>query len=327
MTTRLSDVVLPDIFSAYVAQNSFEQSALVSSGIVTRNAAIDENLRAGAESFSVPFWRDLPDTEANIVSDNPAVLATARKIGAGKQVVRKAFLHCSWSAMNLASELAGANAIERITERAAAFWARQGQRRLVATLAGVLGDNVANDASDMVVNISAAVGAAAKFSAGAVIDTAGTLGDGMRGVTAIAMHSDTYRAALKGDLIQTLPDSQGGFIQTFRGMAILVDDTMPVTAGNYTSVLFSPGVFGYGMTPPRVAAGTEIENIPGAGNGGGQQALHSRVNLALHPQGFAWKEVSVVGDSPTIAELAIATNWDRVIERKGVPLAYLIHKI
>ncbi len=325
--TQIADVIVPAAFTEYVVQNSLETSALVKSGIVVRNGAIDSQLQAGADSFSVPFWRDLPDTEANIVSDDPAVLAAARKIGAGKQVVRKSFLHSSWSAMNLASELAGANAIDRIQDRAAEFWARQAQRRLVGTLKGILADNVANDAGDMTHDISALVGAAAKFSAAAVIDAAGTLGDGMRGVTAIGLHSDTYRAALKNDLIQTIPDSVGGFVQTFRGLAIIVDDTMPVAAGVYTSVLFGPGAVAYGLAEPRVAAGTEIENLPGAGNGGGQQVLHSRVNLALHPMGFAWKEGAVVGNSPTIAELADVLNWDRVIERKGAPLAYLIHKL
>lgn len=326
-TTQIADVIVPSEFTSYLVQNSLETSALVQSGIVVRNGAIDSQLQAGADSFSVPFWKDLPDTEANVTSDDPAVQATARKIGSGKQVVRKSGLHSSWSAMNLASELAGANAIDRIKDRAAAFWARQAQRRLVASLKGILADNVANDTGDMVLDISALAAGASKFSAAAVIDAAGTLGDQLRGVTAIAMHSDTYRAALKADLIATIPDSVGGFTQTFRGMAIVVDDTMPVAAGVYTSVLFGPGAVAYGLAEPRVAAGTEIENQPGSGNGGGQQILHSRVNLALHPMGFAWKEGAVVGNSPTIAELADVLNWDRVIERKGAPLAYLIHKL
>ena len=325
--TRLSDVIVPEQFSQYVAQDSLEKSALVQSGIVARNAEIETQLRAGAESFSVPFWKDLSDDEANIASDDPTSLATPRKLGSGKQIVRKAFLHASWSAMSLASELAGSDALARIQNRAAAYWLRQSQRRLVASLNGILADNVANDSGDMVLDISAGTGAAANFSAAAVIDAAGTLGDCMRDLTAIGMHSATYKAALKADLIQTLPDSQGGFIQTFRGLGILVDDGLPVTAGVYTSVLFGSGAVGYGLTDPRIAAGTEVENLPSAGNGGGQQVLHSRVNLAIHPLGFQWKETNVAGESPSLAELALAANWDRVAERKAVPVAFLKHKL
>lgn len=326
-TVQITDVIVPTEFSAYIVENSVEKSALVASGIVARNAAIEDHLRAGADSFSVPFWKDLANDEANVISDNPTTLATPRKLSSGKQIVRKSFLHSSWAAMNLASELSGSDALARIQDRAAAYWARQAQRRLIASLNGILADNVANDTSDMANDISAAVGDAAKFSAAAVIDTAGTLGDAMRDLTAIAMHSATYKAALKADLIATQPDSNGGFIQTFRGLGILVDDGLPAAAGKYTTVLFGQGAVGYGMSVPRIAAGTEVENAPAAGNGGGQQTLHSRVNLAIHPLGFQWKETAVAGDSPTIAELADATNWDRVADRKNVPLAFLIHKL
>lgn len=326
-TTQIADVVTPAEFTTYIVENSIEKSALVISGIVSRNAAIDSQLNAGADSFTIPFWKDLADDEANIASDDPSIFATPRKLSSGRQIVRKAFLHSSWAAMNLASELSGSDPLARIQDRAASYWTRQAQRRLVASLQGILADNVANDAADMVNDISAGVGAAGQFSAGAVIDTAALLGDSMRDLTAIGLHSATYKAALKADLIQTLPDSNGGFIQTFRGLAILIDDGLPLAGGKYTTVLFGPGAVGYGLASPRIAAGTEIENLPAAGNGGGQQILHSRVNLAVHPLGFQWKETTVAGDSPTIAELALADNWDRVALRKNVPLAFLIHKL
>ncbi len=325
--TRLTDVVIPSEFTDYVVQNTMETSALVQSGVVARNAVITGQLQAGADSFTVPFWNDLADDEANIANDDPAVTATPRKLTSEKQVVRKSFLHNSWSAMNLASELSGDDALNRIRDRAAAYWTRQTQRRLIASLNGILADNVANDAGDMVVDISAEVGAAAVFSASAVIDAAGTLGDQMGAVAGIAMHSDVYRKALKDDLIETIPDSQGRNFQAFRGMAVIVDDLLPVNTGDYTTVLFTPGAVGWGMTAPRVAEGTEVENLPGAGNGGGQQILHSRVNLAVHPSGFQWNEGSVAGESPTIAELALAANWNRVVERKAAGLAFLVSKL
>ncbi|NKX43599.1 major capsid protein [Roseicyclus persicicus] len=324
---QLADVIVPTVFTDYVVQNTMETSALVQAGIVARNAAMEQQLQAGADSFAVPFWNDIADDEANITNDNPASTATPRKIGTGKQVVRKSFLHNSWSAMNLASELAGANALQRIQDRAAAYWTRQLQRRLISSLNGILADNVANDSGDMVVDISGETGAAAVFSASAVIDAAATMGDQMGAVSGIAMHSDVYTLALKNDMIETIPDSQGGMIRTFRGMAVIVDDLLPVSSGDYTTVLFGPGAVGWGLTAPRIAQGTEVENLPGAGNGGGQQILHSRINMAMHPAGFQWLEGSVAGESPTIAELALAANWNRVVERKAVGLAFLIARV
>lgn len=337
--TQIADVIVPAEFTSYVVQNTMERTALFQSGVAVRNGEIEAQLSAGADMFTVPHWNDLGNEEANIVNDNPADESTPYKINAGKQVVRKSFLHNSWSAMNLASELSGDNALPRIQERVTAYWDRQMQRRLVASLNGILADNLANDGGDMVRSIAAAtvgaITADTRFNATGVIEAAGTLGDAMRDLVAIAMHSDTYEHALKNDLIETVQQSDGGFIQTFRGLAVIVDDGMPFTpaegqaadddAAVYTTVLFGRGAVGYGVTAPRVAKGTQIEDKPSAGNGGGQQILHSRVNLAIHPAGFRWLEGSVALESPSIAELALASNWTREFERKAIPLAFLRH--
>ena len=327
MATRITDVVVPEEFTAYTVQNTMEASALVQSGVAARNGVIEGQLAAGADSFTVPFWLDLGNDEADIVSDDPGQLSTPKKITTGKQIVRKAFLHQSWSAMNLASELSGDDALARIQNRVTAYWTRQTQRRLIASLNGILADNVANNAGDMVLDITGEAGAAANFSTAAVIDAAGTMGDRMGEAAGIAVHSDTYRVMLKNDLVQFEPDSQSRMIATFRGMAVIVDDLMPVATGNYTTVLFAPGAVGWGMAAPRIADGTEIESKPAAGNGGGQQVLHSRVNLAIHPSGFQWTENEVEDESPAIAELADPLNWARVVERKAVGLAFLRHKL
>ena len=74
--------------------------------------------------------------------------------------------------MSLASELSGSDALRRIQDRVSAYWGRQFEKRLIASLRGVLLSNVANNAADIVNDISGAAGALANFSANAVIDTA-----------------------------------------------------------------------------------------------------------------------------------------------------------
>ena len=325
-TTQLADIIIPEKFTDYTVSNSVERNAFFKSGVAVSNAAISDQLQAGAESFKVPYWLDLADDEADISNDDPTDESTARKLGTGKQIVRKSFLHGSWAAMNLASELSGENALARIQDRTAEYWNRQFQRRLISSLKGILADNVANDSGDMLLDVSGLAGDLAKFSAANVINAAGTLGDAMAGITTLAVHSTIYKKMLADDVVQTLPASDGGFIQVFRGLQLVVDDTLPVATDVYTSVLFGPGAVGFGVSEPRIAKGTEIENLPSAGNGGGQQILHSRVNLAVAPLGFSWLEGSVAGESPTIAELALAANWDRIAERKAIPLAFLKSK-
>ena len=323
-TTQLSDVIVPSKFTDYITQNTMERTALVTSGIMVKNDVITTQLNAGAHSFTVPFWKDLGNEEADIVNDNPLDVSTPLKIQTGKQLVRKSYVHQSWSQMNLASELAGSNALNRIQDRVAEYWNRQLQRRLIASLNGILADNVASDGGDMVFDISALVGAAAEFSPAAVIDAAGTMGDAMGDLVGIGLHSNLYKRALKADLIEFVQPSSGSMrLPTYRGLVVVLDDAVPLVGGVYTCPLFGSGAVGYGVADPTVAAGTEIENLPSSGNGGGQQVLHSRINTAVHPAGFAWAEASVAAESPSLAEIALADNWSRVVERKAVPLAFL----
>ena len=100
-TTQLSDVIVPSKFTDYITQNTMERTALVTSGIMVKNDVITTQLNAGAHSFTVPFWKDLGNEEADIVSDDPATLSVPLKIQAGKQLVRKSFIHQSLSLIHI----------------------------------------------------------------------------------------------------------------------------------------------------------------------------------------------------------------------------------
>jgi hypothetical protein len=330
--TQLIDVVIPEEFTAYQVENSLSSTALSQSGVVANNALIAAQLQAGAESFTVPFWNDLPDVEADITNDDPTILSTPQKIGASKQVVRKSFLHESWSEMSLASELSGSSALKRIQDRVNAYWDRQFEQRVIATLLGVLASNVANNGSDMVVDISGGAGTAADFNGSSVIDTALTMGDRLDDVKMIAMHSHIYGEALKNNEIEVLQPSDNGLvIRLYKGMGVIIDDNLTPAAGVYTTILMGQGALGFAASEPRTGYGTELFRKPDAGNGGGQTTLHSRMNVGIHPLGYAWSDGSggsaIAGDSPSIADLKVAAHWTRVAStRKHVPLAFLISK-
>jgi hypothetical protein len=326
--TQIADVVVPAEFTAYQVENSMVSTALFQSGVAVRNNEITAQLQAGSQSFTVPFWADLGESEADITNDDPTDLSTPLKITAARQVVRKSFLHQSWSEMSLASELSGDNALARVQNRVSAYWDRQFEKRLIATLKGVLFSNVANNSSDMVNDISGLSGALANFNGASVIDTALTLGDRLSDVKAIAMHSAIYGEALKNDEIQFFKPSENEIeIATYKGMAVILDDSLAPASGVYVTILMGMSAVGFGVAEPRTGWGTELFRKPDAGHGGGQSVLHSRFNMAMHPLGFTFTAASVAGDSPTIAELATAANWTRAVaQRKSVPLAYLVSK-
>ena len=332
-TVQLADIIDVTIFQDLAPVNDPEMTAFYQSGIVRRTPLFDALASAAGKTAELPFWNDIdPTSEANISSDNPATIGTAEKITQGEQITRKAMLNKGWSASDLASELAmGPNAMQHMRNRSDAYWTRQWQRRLIASADGVLADNVANDGSDMVHDVAsesiAGQSVATKFSRGNFTSAAFTLGDAFENTGAIAVHSAVYKQMVDGDDIDFIPDSQGRMtIPTFMGKRVIVDDGMTVTAGGtdgfkYTTVLFGEGAFGWGEGTPNVPV--EVEREASQGNGGGVETLWTRKTQIIHPAGFQ-SIGTPSADSFTLAELRTAAVWDRVVDRKNVPLAYLI---
>jgi hypothetical protein len=344
--TQLADVIVPEFFAEYMAQNSMTSTALFQSGVLVRNPLMAAQLGAGGDILNIPAWGDLLSpadpggSDPNISNDDPTQLSTPNKLSAVNQLCRKSYLNNSWAATNFAGELAGSDPMQRIASRLLAYWDRTYEYRLVQSLIGVLLSNVANNASDMVVDISAAATGSPitidgvqytspGFARDAVISAAGTIGDRSSTFRAIAMHSFVYREALRNNEIEFIRDSDNNILfSSYAGLAVTVDDslTMP-TAGVYLSVLFGGGALGFADGEPTTGFGIEVFRTPDAGKGGGMSTLYTRRNSIIHPLGFSFNSASVAGESPTSAELAKAANWTRTaISRKSVPLCYLVTK-
>jgi len=332
-TTRLSDIIDVTIFRDLPQIEGPEKTRFFESGIITRNGLLDELANAPGKSIELPYWNDLDgSTEVNYSSDDPASSATPQKITQGEQTARKSFVNQGWQAADLASELAmGGTAMEAVRARTDRYFARQWQRRLIAATNGVLADNVENDSGDMVIDVAAeATGdqdAATRFNRDAFTEALYTAGDSAEMFTTIAVHSVVMAQMVKNNDIDFIPDSDGmATIPTYMGKRVIVDDGLTVTAGTtdgfkYNSVLFGPGAFGYGVGSPITPVA--IDRNEEQGDGGGIETLWVRNTWLLHPFGFQ-QTGTPDGVSFTQEELALAAQWDRVLPRKNVPMAYLV---
>lgn len=331
--TRLSDAYVHDVYGSYTSVNNPETSAFFESGIVVRNEMLDQIARDGGKIVTVPFWQDLdPTVEPNYSNDDPADEATANKVDSGTMSARKAWVNQGYGDMDLVQELAGSSPMQHIRNRFGTYWTRQWERRLIASAVGVLNDNVANDASDMVVDISGLAGADAVFGSDAFVDAAYTAGDRADIFKGIAVHSSIMARMVKNDEIVMIPDSKGGLtIPTYKGRTVITDDGLPVTSGVYTSILFGAGAIGFGgVEGSAFALGEGIPRVPfelwrnpHAGNGGGMEEIWERHTWMLHPFGYRWVEGTLAEMSPTLADLRLAAHWDRAVARKSVPLAFI----
>lgn len=343
---QLADVVVPEFFAQYMAENSPVSLSLSQSGVMVPNPLMEAQLGQGGDLLNIPMWTDLlspadpSGVDPNISTDVPTDLSTPFNINAVDQVVRKSYLNQSWASMSLAGEMAGSDPMQRISARLQAYWTRTYEMRLCQSLIGVLLSNVANNGSDMVVDISGAAAGtpitingtqytSPSFTRNAVIDCASTIGDQVQDFGAIAMHSAVYREAMKNNEIEFVRDSDNNLLfATYAGLAVLQNDllTMP-TSGVYFTVLFGHAAVGFADGEPSTGFGLEVFRTPNAGNGGGLSTLYSRRNSIIHPLGFSFTSASVAGQSPVGAELAMAANWTRkAVYRKSVPLAFLVTK-
>lgn len=337
MTTRIADVVVPEIFTPYVIQQTKEKSALIASGAVAVNSQLSSLLAGGGITFNQPFWKDLANDEDNVSSDDPAVQSSPKKIETGTEIQVRLNRNQSWSSMDLTGELAGSDPMAAIASRVSAYWTRRLQQVFVATMKGVFADNataptgtehVLNDLTHDISGTGTA-SAATQFSAEAFIDTQATMGDNLNELSMIMVHSIVYNRMRKNNLIQFIPVSINGqavTVETFLGRRVIVDDSMPVKNGVFESWLFAAGAVQMGFGTPHVA--TEVKRDPAAGNGGGQEILFSRQEWVLHPVGHAYAGTPAHGgpsNADSANNLAHKDSWKRVFpERKQIGIARLI---
>lgn len=337
-TTQITDVYVPEVYASYTAVNGPEKTAFFQSGVAVRNPALGAMFSDGGRIAELPFWKDLDaDDEPNYGTDDPADVATPAKVETGTQVARMASLNQGYSSADLSAELAGSDPMQHVRNRFGTYWMRQWQRRTIASAQGVIADNVANDGGDMVNDISGAtnadVDATTLFSREAFTTAAFTSGDHFDDYTAVAVHSVVYKRMVDNDDIDFVPDSEGRLtIPTFMGRTVIVDDGLPFTpaagstgtdaAAEYTSFLFGSGFIGYDERAPKVPA--ELEREAAQGNGAGVETLWERKSWVIHPFGTAFLNATLTDGNATLAQLRLAANWDRVVDRKNVPFSALV---
>lgn len=345
--TQVADIIVPEIFTPYVQQITEEKARLVQSGVLARSAFLDGLLAGGGLTFNVPSFRDLDNDAENVSTDNVADIIALSGSGAApalpasfndsvplktqtdQEIAVRLNRNNSWSSAGLAATLAGTDPMNSIASRVGFYWQRRLQAAFVATMNGVIKDNVANDAGDYQNDISGAVfvDGVTNFSAEALIDTLVTAGDSMDNFSAIMVHSIVLARMKKNNLIDFIPDARGEVdIPYFQGLEVIVDDGLPVTGSVYDTWAFGPGAVQLGVGSPDVP--TEVVRIAAAGNGGGQEVLHSRVEWCLHPSGHAYTGTPANGgpaNGTGANNLNNAGSWDRVFgERKMIRFARLV---
>ena len=316
--TLIGDIIIPEVFNPYVVERTTELSNLVKSGIIVPNAELNKLAMAGGAMINMPFFTDLSGADEVLDDENPL---SVNAIGTGQDVAALFMRGKAWGVNDLAKALSGADPMKVIGDMVAEYWARRQQALLVSILTGVFADNVANDSSDHVYDISGLGVGLSHITGDAVISAAGLMGDAMLRLTAMMVHSGIYSALQKQNLIDFEPtNSQNIGFGTYLNKTLIVDDGCPESGGDYTTYLFGGGAIGYGEGAAPVPTETDRDSLQG------DDILINRRHFVLHPRGIAFQNSTIVGDSPTNAEMEEAAQWDRVYESKNIRLVALVSK-
>ncbi|NFA59465.1 coat protein [Clostridium sporogenes] len=321
MGTKLSDVIVPELFNPYVVNRTMEKSALVQSGIITNNSEFDGLASQASPLINMPFFEDLTGESEQIIEDTDL---EAAKITSNKDVAAILRRAKMWSATDLSAALAGKDPMAAIGELVSGFWTRDMQKELIAILKGVfLSTSMKNNSLD----ISAMTEGAAKWSASAFIDAQQLLGDAQELLTGVMMHSAVKSELKKQNLIETIRSSDSPEFDVYQDKRVIVDDGCPIDAGGvYTTYLFGQGALALGNGNPVGFVPTETDRDKKKGSG--VDYLINRKTMILHPRGIKFTNAKVAKtEGPSRAELQEKTNWERVYEPKQIRIVAFKHKI
>ena len=296
------------------ASTNVFKSHFYNSGVISNNPYLDRLASSGGTTINMPYWEDL-NGDDEVLSDDGAL--TPAKITAGQDIAVLLMRGKAWSANDLAKALSGDDPMAAIGDLVAEYWARRMQATAIKLLDGAF---AASNMTNKVLDISSLEDDKAKINGETFLDALQLMGDAKDKLTGVIMHSATETQLRKNNLIQTELDSNNKPISLFMEKRVIIDDSCPTSAGEYTTYLFGEGAIGLGNGGAPVPTETDRDSLAG------DDILINRKHYILHPRGVKWIG-SAAGSSPTNAELATGTNWSRVYEDKAIRMVKFVHKL
>ena len=328
MATLRSDVIIPEIFTPYVIEQTTQRDAFLASGVVQPMAEL--NATDGGDTVNVPFWKANLTGDFEVLTDSTSL--TPGKITADKQVGVILHRGRAFESRDLAALAAGSDPMAAIGAKVADYVANQRQKDLIKTLEGVFGaltgsDSPAFSALRFDTSGMAALGPRQVAKARALL---GDQGDKLQ---AVAMHSAVYYDLVERKAIDYVLASEtrgGGTVATtgiapafggsvagaygtnyqvpfYLGMRVIVSDDLAPTSTNYPVYFFTAGAIASGE---QLNMQTETDRDILAKS----DAMSIDLHYCYHPIGAKWGGSA----NPTQAQLATVGNWTKVYETKNI---------
>ncbi len=334
MAVVRSDVIIPEVFTPYVIEQTTLRDAFLASGVVQPLAEL--NATDGGDFVNVPFWKANLSGDFEVLTDSSSL--TPGKITADKQVGVILHRGRAFESRDLAALAAGSDPMAAIGQKVATYVANQRQKDLISCLSGVFGSINANDSNSALFGLtidSESGDTPTVLSPKHVAKARALLGDQGDKLTAVALHSKVYYDLVeRKDIMyvtaaeaRTTTDNQtpdvfagslaGAYsgpanVPTYCGLRVIVsDDVATANSGastEYSSYFFTQGAVASGE---QVGMQTEVDRDILAKS----DAMSIDLHYCYHPVGVKWGVTTV---NPTRAQLETVGNWSKVYETKNI---------
>ena len=330
MATLRSDIIIPEVFTPYVIEQTTQRDAFLASGVVQPMAEL--NATEGGDFINVPFWKANLTGDFEVLSDSSSL--TPGKITADKQVGVILHRGRAFEARDLAALAAGSDPMAAIGAKVADYVANQRQKDLLSCLAGVFGSLNNNSSSSAFFGLcidSESGDTPTALSPRHVAQARAILGDQGDKLTAVAMHSKVYYDLVERRAIDyvstadargtsttqsggTMAAAYGGEVSvpTYMGLRVIVSDDVNTTGSGasteYATYFFTQGAVASGE---QMAMQTETDRDILAKS----DAMSIDLHYVYHPVGSRF---STSVTNPTRAQLETVGNWTKVYELKNI---------
>ena len=322
----------------------------MASGIVTDNPIIAQNVTKG-DKFKIPNWA--PNLSGDVQIPREGIPLSVNKLSSNEQMGVVFHRANVWGSGDLAAMAVGAenDPMGAIGRRVADWVLWADQLDILATMSGVFGALGSSNAGAAFAEMCVDAGGSGEtdFSVSHVVRADGILGEDADNFGAMIVHPAIYSYLRIREMInyvnaKELPGvtastaaagsivtsnavdgdfsgafSSNGLVPMFGSKAVIVSDNAPRTGSpgsyKYGVYIFKPGALGQAFQAPlRTEGDRDILT------GGGEDILVVKWDKCIHPLGASWVGTVPEG-GPSAADLATASNWAKVFDKKNIGVA------
>ena len=327
MATLRSDIIVPEVFTPYVIEQTTQRDAFLASGVVQPMAEL--NATEGGDFVNIPHWKANLTGDFEVLSDSSSL--TPGKITADKQVGVILHRGRAFEARDLAALAAGSDPMAAIGAKIADYVANQRQKDLLSCLGGIFGAVGSDNASASFVDLTIDGGGSGEtaLSPRHVAEARAKLGDQGDKLSAMCVHSSVYYDLIERRAIDFIYDDAGAAdtgatqgstanafgnvsVPTFMGLRVIVSDDVQQSGSSpnkkFAVYFFTEGAVASGE---QLALQTETDRDILAKS----DAMSIDLHYCYHPVGAKW---GVTTTNPTRAQLETIGNWSKVYETKNI---------